>query len=163
MDWMLLAQDVKHGMTGWDFINDNWGSIVIMLGAVGTGIMTFGGALGYGIRVAWTFVADQIKILVNGHGELVTTLKENIPRQTETLGTMSELVRESRDHGSEVINQIKATNAEVQNTKAAAGEISFAMEALADAKPEDVRRYMARARQRLGIEKKPAKQSDSDS
>ena len=149
---MLFAD----GMTLADAINANWASIVILLTAIGGGFVTFGGAIGYGIRVAWAFVSEQLKLLVNDHRELVTTLKEQVPKQTETLGTLSELVRESRDHGSDIVR-------EVANTKAAAGEISFAMEAMADAKPEDVRRYMARARQRLGIEQKPAKKSDSDS
>lgn len=145
---MMLAD-----MTAWDFLSTNWGSVAILLTAVGGGITAFAGAIGYGIHVAWTFVSDKLNLLVTDHRELVSTLKAQIPKQTETLGTLSELVQESRDRGRDIVR-------EVANTKAAAGEISYAMEAMAEAKPDDVKRYMSRARQRLGIEKKPARDSD---
>lgn len=79
------------------------------------------------------------------------TLTEHIPQQSDTLRILA-------TQGSDFIR-------EVHNTKEAAAEISYAMEALAsddsESKKKDVERYARRAREKLGLDRK--KSSDSDS
>ena len=93
------------------------------------------------------------KAKIDADRKLSETLTEHIPKQTETLRVLHEGITESRNIGSDVIK-------EIHNTKQAAGELSYGIEAMSIGKPEDVSRYMARARQRLGIDGK--KKADSD-
>jgi len=93
------------------------------------------------------------KAKIDSDKKLSETLTEHIPKQTETLRALHEGITESRNIGSDVIR-------EIHNTKQAASELSYGLEAIAGGKPADVERYMARARQRLGLDKK--KPSDSD-
>ena len=155
----MLAESV----TLIDFLNANWASIAAILGAMG---LALSGAIGFLARVVWKRIEEywerrdkRDQLHSEKSDKLVETLTIHAPEQTgllkEIATTQSALAAdmvESHRRDSDVVR-------EIHRTQDAAGEISYALEELANASPTmkpHVERYTRRAREKLGIEaKKP--------
>src|SRR5688500_5562491 len=142
-------------MTFFDFLSQHWAGVLIVLGGIGTAIS---GATAWLAKVvwarletSWTKREEREDRMAFKTDQLIDTLREQVPKQTTLLESMAAMGTEARRYDSDMMR-------EVHQTKQAATELSYGLEALAgeDAQKrrQEVERYMKRARERLGVQPK---------
>ena len=70
------------------------------------------------IWYARTYGPDHKKE-IQARGELIGLMIQHVPKQTETLGTLSELVKEGRTKDSDVIREVAGARSDIDNLAAA--------------------------------------------
>jgi hypothetical protein len=151
-------------ITFYDFLNQNWGTILIALGAVGTAIS---GGIAWLARVTWTRVeaywAKRDKReeerekreanIAEKTEKLVETLTEHSPKHTKLL---SRLTKTQRVIANDIVKTHEHDNRlreEILKTKEAAVDLTYAVEALSlkdeEKRQEEVQRHAKRVRERL--------------
>lgn len=142
-------------MTLFDFLAAHWGSIAA---GVSVTFVTVTGAIGWLGKIIWARLDASWKKreeredrMAFKTDQLIDTLREQAPKQTTLLESMAAMGTEARRYDSDMMR-------EVHQTKQAATELSYGLEALAgeDAQQrrQEVERYMKRARERLGVQPK---------
>lgn len=152
----MLFADATTGMTGWDFLHANWGTVSSIIVGIGLFVASCSGAITYGIRTVWNQLVEWFGPVVQEHRSLIKTMKEEAPKQTAAQTTLCDTVRVMDKRDSDFRDVVR-------DAAEAVGDITYAIEESVEC-PEtrkEVERHTRRARQRLGLEKKPAKDSDS--
>lgn len=146
-------------MTLTEFLNNHWLTIAGLLGGIGSAISV---AVAWLAKVVWARIEAywakrdaRDEALASKQEKLVETLTVHAPKHTELLQNMNDTQRQIADDIAESRKRDSDFIREVHQTKEAAVELSYGLEALAVEdilrRKEETERYMRRARERLGV------------
>lgn len=114
---MLLAE----GMTIADWIHAN---TALISSALSLAFITVCGGIGWYFREVWKANKERSDLLAKHEIDraarrsfkeetLLDVMAEHVPKQTQTLGTLSELVRESRQKDSDVLREVMVSQVKI--------------------------------------------------
>jgi hypothetical protein len=150
-------------MTFWDFLSAHWAAIAA---AGSTLFLAVTGALAWLGKIVWAKFdawserrAARAAITADKQDKLIDTLTEHAPLQAALLTKLTAST-EALLGGNNGMMQ------EVHQTKQAAVELSYGLEALGVEdivkRREELARYMARARERLGVSRRKSSGPERD-